>query len=71
MFNEGRAVDILAEGMGVSKGEFRKLVQGGGISVNKQKLAAFDQQLTDADLLQGKYLVAQKGKKNYFVATVK
>ena len=57
--------------MGVSKGEFRKLVQGGGISVNKQKLAAFDQQLTDADLLQGKYLVAQKGKKNYFLATVK
>ena len=71
VFNEGRAVDILAEGMGVSKGEFRKLVQGGGISVNKQKLAAFDQQLTDADLLQGKYLVAQKGKKNYFLATVK
>ena len=71
VFNEGRAVDILAEGMGVSKGEFRKLVQGGGISVNKQKLAAFDQQFTDADLLQGKYLVAQKGKKNYFLATVK
>jgi tyrosyl-tRNA synthetase len=71
VFNEGRAVDILAEGMGVSKGEFRKLVQGGGISVNKQKLAAFDQQLTDADLLQSKYLVAQKGKKNYFLATVK
>ena len=71
VYNEGRAVDILAEGMGVSKGEFRKLVQGGGISVNKQKLAAFDQQFTDADLLQGKYLVAQKGKKNYFLATVK
>jgi tyrosyl-tRNA synthetase len=71
VFNEGRAVDILAEGMGVSKGEFRKLVQGGGISVNKQKLTAFDQQLTDADLLQSKYLVAQKGKKNYFLATVK
>ena len=71
VFNEGRAVDILAEGMGVSKGEFRKLVQGGGISVNKQKVTAFDQQFTDADLLQGKYLVAQKGKKNYFLATVK
>jgi tyrosyl-tRNA synthetase len=71
VFNEGKAVDILAEGIGVSKGEFRKLVQGGGISVNKQKLTAFDQQLTDADLLQGKYLVAQKGKKNYFLATVK
>ncbi len=71
VFEGGKAVDILAEGIGVSKGEFRKLVQGGGISVNKQKLTAFDQQLTDADLLQGKYLVAQKGKKNYFLATVK
>ncbi|MBO4754757.1 MAG: tyrosine--tRNA ligase [Bacteroidales bacterium] len=71
VFDGGRAVDVLAEGMGVSKGEFRKLVQGGGISVNKQKLSAFDQTFTDADLLQGKYLVAQKGKKNYFLATVK
>ncbi len=70
-WSTGKAVDILAEGMGVSKGEFRKLVQGGGISVNKQKLTAFDQQLTDEDLLQGKYLVVQKGKKNYFLATVK
>ena len=69
-FAEARAVDVLAEGMGVSKGEFRKLVQGGGISVNKQKLQAFDQPLTEADLLQGKYLVAQKGKKNYFLVTV-
>ena len=67
----GKAVDVLADGMGVSRGEFRKLVQGGGISINKQKLTAFDQQLTDADLLQGKYIVAQKGKKNYFLATVK
>ena len=71
VFDGGRAVDVLAEGMGVSKGEFRKLVQGGGITVNKQKLSAFDQTFTDADLLQGKYLVAQKGKKNYFLATVK
>ncbi|MBR5070189.1 MAG: tyrosine--tRNA ligase [Bacteroidales bacterium] len=70
-WTSGKAVDVLAEGMGVSRGEFRKLVQGGGISINKQKLTAFDQQLTDADLLQGKYIVAQKGKKNYFLATVK
>jgi len=67
----GKAVDLLAKGIGISNGEFRKLVQGGGVAVNKQKLAAFDQQLTDADLLQGKYLIVQKGKKNYFLVTVK
>lgn len=66
----GKAVDMLAEGIGISKGEFRKLAQGGGISVNKQKLAAFDQQLTADDLIHGKYLIVQKGKKNYFLVTV-
>ncbi len=53
-----------------SNSEMRKLVQGGGVSVNKQKLSAFDQQITEADLLQGKYIVLQKGKKNYFLITV-
>ncbi len=53
-----------------SNSEMRKLVQGGGVSLNKQKLTAFDQQITEADLLQGKYLVLQKGKKNYFLITV-
>ncbi|MBQ0057016.1 MAG: tyrosine--tRNA ligase [Bacteroidales bacterium] len=66
----GKAVDMLAEGIGISKGEFRKLAQGGGISVNKQKLTAFDQQLTADDLIYGKYLIVQKGKKNYFLVTV-
>lgn len=71
MAESAKAVDLFAEGVGISKGEFRKLVQGGGISLNKQKLAAFDQEITDADLLQGKYLILQKGKKNYFLVTVK
>ena len=53
-----------------SKGEMRKLVQGGGISINKNKLAAFDQVITSEDLLQGKYLLVQKGKKNYYLITV-
>ena len=65
-----KAVDVLAEGIGISKGEFRKLAQGGGISINKQKLSAFDQEITDADMLQGKYIIVQKGKKNYFLVTV-
>jgi len=53
-----------------SKGEMRKLVQGGGVSVNKTKLAAFDQTITRDDLIQGKYIVVQKGKKNYYLITV-
>lgn len=54
-----------------SKGEMRKLVKGGGVSLNKEKLAAFDRVVTADDLIDGKYLLVQKGKKNYFLITVK
>ena len=54
-----------------SKGEMRKLVQGGGVSLNKEKLAAFDRLVTAADLIDDKYLLVQRGKKNYFLITVK
>lgn len=54
-----------------SKGEMRKLVQGGGVSLNKEKLAAFDRPVTSDDLIDGKYLLVQRGKKNYFLITVK
>ena len=54
-----------------SKGEMRKLVQGGGVSLNKEKLAAFDRVITADDLIDGKYLLLQKGKKNYYLITVK
>ncbi len=50
-----------------SKGEMRKMAQGGGVSLNKEKLAAFDQPVTTADLIDGRYLLVQKGKKNYFL----
>ena len=53
-----------------SKGEMRKMAQGGGVSLNKEKLAAFDQEVTVADLLNDKYLLVQRGKKNYFLITV-
>lgn len=53
-----------------SKGEMRKLVQGGGISLNKEKLQAVDQVITIDDLLNGKYLLVQRGKKNYYLITV-
>ena len=54
-----------------SKGEMRKLVQGGGVSLNKEKLAAFDRPVTADDLIDGKYLLVQRGKKNYYFITVK
>jgi tyrosine--tRNA ligase len=49
----------------------RKLVQGGGVSLNKEKLSAFDKTITEEDLLDGKYLLVQRGKKNYYLITVK
>lgn len=52
-----------------SKGEARKMIQGGGVSINKSKITAPDQKV-DNRLLQGKYLLAQKGKKNYYLIKV-
>lgn len=54
-----------------SKGEMRKLVQGGGVSINKEKLESFDRQIMAEDLIGGKYLLVQRGKKNYYLITVK
>ena len=68
------AIDVFnQEGMDIfpSKSEMRKLVKGGGVSLNKEKLAAFDKVVTEEDLIDGKYLLVQKGKKNYFLITVK
>ena len=68
-----KAVDLLTEHAAVfpSKGEMRKLTQGGGVSLNKEKLSAFDQEINSDYLLDGKYLIAQKGKKNYFLIVAK
>jgi tyrosyl-tRNA synthetase len=68
-----KAVDLLAEHSGVfpSKGEMRKTAQGGGVSINKEKLASFDQPIDASFLLNGKYILVQKGKKNYFLLLVK
>ncbi|WP_443702881.1 tyrosine--tRNA ligase [Prevotella sp.] len=67
------AVEIFTQAAPVfaSKGEMRKLVQGGGVSLNKEKLAAFDREITSEDLIDGKYLLVQRGKKNYFLLIVK
>ena len=54
-----------------SKGEARKLIQGGGVSLNKEKVTSTDAVVTSDNLRSGKYLLVQKGKKNYFLITVK
>ncbi len=68
-----KAVELFTTNAAVfpSKGEMRKMVQGGGVSLNKVKLAAFDQNITTSDLLADKYLLVQKGKKNYFLLIAK
>jgi tyrosyl-tRNA synthetase len=53
-----------------SKGEARKMIQGGGVSINKEKVADPNAPLTFS-LLQNKYLLIQKGKKNYYILEVK
>ena len=52
-----------------SKGEARKMIQGGGVSINKQKITDPSQSAA-FELLQNKYLLVQKGKKNYFIIAV-
>lgn len=49
-----------------SKGEARKMWQGGGISINKNKVSAEKATVDISDLLQNKYMLVQKGKKNYY-----
>ena len=50
-----------------SKGECRKMVSGGGLSLNKEKVTATDLQIGRAMFLQEKYLLVQKGRKNYYL----
>ena len=68
-----KAVDLLAEKTAVfpSKGEMRKTVQGGGVMINKEKLTAFDAVIGEESLLNDKYNLAQRGKKNYFLIIAK
>jgi tyrosyl-tRNA synthetase len=53
-----------------SKGEFRRLVQGGGVSLNKEKVDNVDMPVNTEMMLNGKYLLIQKGKKNYYLVRV-
>jgi len=62
-----KAIDLCTEKAAIfpSKGEMRKLVQSGGISLNKEKLSNQDEIINTDKLLNGKYLLVQRGKKNY------
>jgi len=67
----GAGIDIvsfLAEtGILASKGEARKLVEGGGISVNRKKVESVKTTVDSSLLLHGKYILVQKGKKSYYL----
>ena len=68
-----KAVDLTTANAAVfaSKGEMRKLVQSGGGSPNKKKLTVFDRGISTRDLLADKYLLFQRGKKNYYLLIAK
>lgn len=52
-----------------SKGEARKTVLGGGVSINRRKIESIEMKLQPSFLLHDKFLLVQKGKKNYFLVT--
>ena len=62
-------VDLLGAKTGVfpSKGEAKKMIQGGGVAINKNKVASIDDIYNNSNLMGRKFLVVQKGKKNYFL----
>jgi tyrosyl-tRNA synthetase len=66
-------LDLLAVKTAIlpSKGEARKMVQGGGIAINKDKVTDIAAEVSEADIVNGHYILAQKGKKNYFIINVK
>ena len=65
-------LDFLAVKTGVfpSKGEARKMTAGGGVSINKDKVTDINYEVSEKDIIDGKYILAQKGKKNYFIINV-
>ncbi|MDE7374711.1 MAG: tyrosine--tRNA ligase, partial [Odoribacter sp.] len=65
-------VDFLAEKTSImsSKGEARRALKSNAISINKEKVGE-DFSVNESQLINGKYILAQSGKKNYFLITVK
>ena len=73
LVNGIKATDLLTEKTAIfpSKGEMRKMVQSGGVSLNKEKLTNHDTLIRTDSLLNGRYLLIQRGKKNYFLLIAK
>uniref|UniRef100_UPI0040482435 tyrosine--tRNA ligase n=1 Tax=Roseivirga sp. TaxID=1964215 RepID=UPI0040482435 len=71
--NAENAIDLLSvvtkDQIFASKGEARRMLQGGGVAINKVKVESLDTK-PEIDLLQGKYFLVQKGKKNYYLVVV-
>lgn len=69
LVNSVDVLTLLAEQTTIfpSKGEARKMIQNGGVSLNKEKIAAVDLAVNDSNLINDKFLVIQKGKKNYYL----
>jgi tyrosyl-tRNA synthetase len=65
-------IDLLAEKTSVfsSKGELRRTIQGNGLSINKEKVTSPDAIIDKSFLINGRYILAQKGKKNYSLIIV-
>ena len=66
-------IDLLAEKTDVfaSKGELRRTIKGNGLSINKEKISDPDLVVRSNSLIGGKYILAQKGKKNYYLIIAK
>ncbi|MCF6332512.1 MAG: tyrosine--tRNA ligase, partial [Draconibacterium sp.] len=64
-------IDLLAEKAEVfpSKGELRRTIKGNGLSINKEKIGDPNLTVNEEFLIGGKYILVQKGKKNYFLIT--
>ncbi len=64
-------VNFLSQaGVMPSKGEIRRLIKNNGISINKEKVKSSEQIIDESYLINGKYILAQKGKKNYYLIVV-
>ena len=65
-------LELLAVRTGIfpSKGEARKMVQAGGFSLNKDKITDIAYEVSEADVVDGKFILAQKGKKDYYLINV-
>ena len=66
------AISLLAEtGIFPSKGEARKMIMNGGVSINRQKVGDISQMVNTEQLLHDKFILVQKGKKNYYLIGIK